>query len=136
MSDDLKALSVRQPWAWAIVFGGKDVENRSWPTRYRGRLLVHAGSAFESAGLDRISALGVEPPARGEFARGAIIGAVEVVACIRDSDSPWAVPGLWHWLLTDPHPLLPPIPCPGRLSLWTPPSEALKRFRSPKDAAT
>lgn len=34
----VKALSVRQPWAWAIVHAGKDVENRNWPTPHRGRL--------------------------------------------------------------------------------------------------
>ena len=36
------ALSVRQPWAWALLFGGKDVENRTWSTRHRGRIWIHA----------------------------------------------------------------------------------------------
>jgi hypothetical protein len=40
----MKILSVRQPWASLIVNGFKDVENRTWPTRYRGRILVHARS--------------------------------------------------------------------------------------------
>ena len=43
-------LTIRQPWAWAIIYGGKDVENRSWLTKHRGPLLVHAGSAFEPDG--------------------------------------------------------------------------------------
>ncbi len=38
----MKALSLRQPWAWACVFGGKDVENRQWNTSHRGRFLIHA----------------------------------------------------------------------------------------------
>jgi ASCH domain len=38
----MKALSVRQPWAWLIIAGHKDVENRSWTTTYRGPLLIHA----------------------------------------------------------------------------------------------
>jgi len=38
----MKILSIRQPWAALIVSGAKDVENRTWPTRYRGPLLVHA----------------------------------------------------------------------------------------------
>jgi hypothetical protein len=46
------ALSVRQPWAWAIVSGYKDVENRSWPTNYRGTLFIHAGQRLDRAGLD------------------------------------------------------------------------------------
>jgi len=38
-----KAISIRQPWAWAIMHGLKTVENRSWVTRVRGRIWVHAG---------------------------------------------------------------------------------------------
>ncbi|HHY88739.1 MAG TPA: ASCH domain-containing protein, partial [Chloroflexi bacterium] len=39
----MKALSVRQPWAWLIAQGYKTVENRTWATNYRGPLLIHAG---------------------------------------------------------------------------------------------
>lgn len=45
---------------------------------------------------------------------GAIMGTVEVVHCARDSESPWAIPGQWHWILDDPQPLPEPIPCEGR----------------------
>ena len=38
----MKCLSILQPWAWAIIHGGKDVENRTWRTAYRGPLLIHA----------------------------------------------------------------------------------------------
>jgi hypothetical protein len=38
----MKELSIRQPWAWLIIAGHKDVENRSWTTTYRGPLLIHA----------------------------------------------------------------------------------------------
>lgn len=38
----MKYLTVRQPWAWLLVNGHKDIENRSWPTKYRGPLLIHA----------------------------------------------------------------------------------------------
>ena len=38
----MKALSIRQPWAWLILHGGKDIENRDWATRFRGRVLIHA----------------------------------------------------------------------------------------------
>lgn len=41
---DLRALTVRQPWAWAIVHGGKPVENRTWEMKYRGPLWLHAGA--------------------------------------------------------------------------------------------
>jgi hypothetical protein len=45
----MRALTVRQPWAWAI-FHGKPVENRSWATKYRGDLLIHARKQFDLAG--------------------------------------------------------------------------------------
>ena len=38
----MKALSVRQPWAWAIIYALKNIENRGWPINYRGDVLIHA----------------------------------------------------------------------------------------------
>src|SRR5690625_200028 len=43
----MKALSIRQPWAWLIVNGYKDIENRTWKTDYRGKLLIHASKTFD-----------------------------------------------------------------------------------------
>ena len=40
------ALSIRQPWAWLIVHGWKDIENRTWRTRVRGRFLIHAAKGM------------------------------------------------------------------------------------------
>jgi ASCH domain len=107
-----RVLTVRQPWASAIIWAGKNVENRAWPTRYRGRLYIHAGMALEPDD--------VLPP-RTPVPRGAIIGHVTLTGCVRDSPSPWAEPGSWHWLLTDPVPLAEPIAARGRLGLWQPP---------------
>jgi hypothetical protein len=45
--DSVKALTIRQPWAYAILRLGKDVENRSWRTHYRGPLLIHAAARPE-----------------------------------------------------------------------------------------
>lgn len=45
----MKAISIQQPWAWAI-FNGKPVENRKWSTAYRGPLLIHAGKKFDGPG--------------------------------------------------------------------------------------
>lgn len=42
----LKALSIRQPWAWLIVHGHKDIENRSWNTSFRGEFLIHASAGM------------------------------------------------------------------------------------------
>ena len=40
----MKVIVIRQPWAWLIVNGFKDIENRSWATRYRGSLLIQASA--------------------------------------------------------------------------------------------
>lgn len=39
-----KAISIKQPWAYLICAGIKDVENRTWPTKYRGRVYIHASA--------------------------------------------------------------------------------------------
>ena len=41
----MKALTVLQPWAWALIHGPKRIENRSWATYYRGPLVIHAGKS-------------------------------------------------------------------------------------------
>jgi hypothetical protein len=72
------ALSVRQPWAWAIVSGYKDVENRSWPTNYRGTYLSTAGRRLDRACLERLDLLGHAYPE--DLTVGALVGTVEVIA--------------------------------------------------------
>jgi len=44
VADEIPVLTIRQPWCWAIVYGQKPVENRSWNMRYRGPLYLHAGA--------------------------------------------------------------------------------------------
>jgi hypothetical protein len=67
---------------------------------------------------------GCEPPAAltaplPHLPRGALLGTVELIGCVRDSESEWAVEGLWHWQLADAQPFDAPIPAKGRLGLWT-----------------
>lgn len=123
----LRALTVRQPWAWAILHAGKDIENRVWATQHRGLLAIHA-AARHARGADHELAriLGVERlPV--ELPYGAIVGVVDVVACRRDSASPWAAPGVWHWVLANPRPLPQPVPCRGRQQLWIPTPDVAAR---------
>lgn len=92
------ALSVRQPWAWAIIHAGKDIENRSWQAvnhglRIRGRIAIHASKGmgrdeFEDA-RDFIEANGAKCPDPHKLLRGGIIGSVEVVDVVSESESPW-----------------------------------------------
>jgi hypothetical protein len=110
-----KALSVRQPWAWAIIEGGKDVENRKRRTHYRGPLLIHAGLQDDLKGwqfLDEMEILlPVDPPS------GGIVGVVDLVDCVEGYDSVWAQEGCWHWLLANPRPLRF-VPYKGTLGLF------------------
>lgn len=54
-----------------------------------------------------------------DYPRGVILGTVELLDCVRDSESEWALDGLWHWQLADPQPFETPIPATGKLGLWT-----------------
>jgi hypothetical protein len=113
----MHALTIVQPWASLIVQHGKDVENRTWPTRLRGPLLIHAGRKIDPDGYRRAEQFGIVLPDSDELPRGGIIGAVDVVGCVTNSSSRWAVTGQWHWLLAAPQEL-PFEPCRGLLGLW------------------
>jgi hypothetical protein len=111
----LKILTVRQPWASLIVAGIKDVENRSWSTKYRGKLGIHAGMRVETDALEQFGYLLGDRP----LPQGALIGSVTVIDCIQNSKSEWATPGAWHWILADAHCLVHPRRMDGRLGLWS-----------------
>lgn len=135
----MKALSVCQPWAHAILALGKNVENRSWPTSYRGPLLVHASKT--KALYDREDAddwregLGVELPAWSDLPKGAIVGAVDLIDCVRaDPGLPCFVPGhgpsvwaqdQWLWVLARPRRLPEPIAYRGLMGLFEVPGAVL-----------
>jgi hypothetical protein len=74
----MKALSIRQPWAWLIITGHKDVENRSWTTTYRGPLLIHAARRADDVMADIENRYGVSID-RTALQFSGIIGRVELV---------------------------------------------------------
>lgn len=113
----LKALSIRQPWCHRILHEGKDVENRDWPTKFRGRVLIHASKKGEDG-------------TTAEMDRGGIVGHVEIVDCVDRSDSEWFF-GKFGFVLRNPRPL-PFIPCLGKLGFFTPDirAEVLQMHRS------
>jgi hypothetical protein len=123
-SSILKAISVRQPWAYAILHLGKDVENRPMRTHFRGRILIQASLTVER---DEALALKLDPD---ELPTGAIVGDVEIIDCVDNSRSKWAEPGQWHWRLKNPRYLKTPIPFKGKLGFIRVPPGLLqgKRF--------
>ena len=94
-------LSVRQPNAWAIVMGAKDVENRDRPSYYTGELFIHASRTEDADYVEQVVEqvalhLGIsaeEALARYqrhlEQGRGAIIGSVQMFGCAISYDSEW-----------------------------------------------
>ncbi|HGN3115140.1 TPA: hypothetical protein ACKRQV_001224 [Pseudomonas aeruginosa] len=129
-----KALSIRQPWATMIIFLGKDCENRTWHTRFRGRFLVHASqSRSRSEWLDAIrfarDVCGISTELLDQVCRfdqlprGGIIGSVELVDSVDRSESRWYM-GEKGFLLRDPQPM-PFVPCAGRLGFFNVPREAI-----------
>lgn len=123
---DVRALTVRQPYAWAIIHAGKTPENRSWDTKFRGRLYIHAGLAVDKRALAEAHAEGDNP----DCVTGAIIGHVEVVGThdCRGECTEWAFPGSWHWELANPVALPEPVPCKGALGLWRVPEDVLAKL--------
>jgi ASCH domain-containing protein len=113
----VKALSIRQPWAWLIVTGYKDLENRSWRTNYRGPLLIHAGRAIDPTSLHQIERhYGLRIPAK-KLLRGGIIGTVELIDVVKEHRSPWFDGKGFAWVLANPHPL-DFVEMSGRLGLF------------------
>lgn len=124
------ALSVRQPWAWAIIWGGKDIENRSWQAvnhglRQRGRIAIHAAKGmtkeeYEYA-AEFMADLGIKAPLPNFLDRGCIIGSVEVVGVVTNHTSDWFM-GPRGLVLRDAKPAKEVIPAVGALGYfkWQP----------------
>ncbi|GAB1340904.1 ASCH domain-containing protein [Gemmatimonas sp.] len=89
----MKAISIQQPWAWLIVHGHKDIENRDWPTKVRGRVLIHAGKKIDPNGYDFLSRhfphLYRAVPGPNAIEVGGIVGEAQITDCVRQSESPW-----------------------------------------------
>jgi hypothetical protein len=128
MRDDLPtvALSVRQPWAWAIIHAGKDVENRSnGAVRYMDftrtpRIAIHAAKGMTreeyEAAAEFMDSIGVTCPHAVDLPRGSIIGAVSVVGLVSKSTSKWFF-GPRGLILKNPK-ACAPVPSVGALGLF------------------
>ena len=126
----MRALSIRQPWAWLVVSGYKDVENRTWATRFRGRVYVHAGRAAMPAGSfpaqeEYIRRAGIWIPE--DLPRGAIVGEVDIVDCVELAESPWFC-GPYGWVVAEPLRYEVPIPCRGKLGFFRVDERAIRGY--------
>jgi hypothetical protein len=122
----MKALTVKNPWAWAIINAGKDIENRSWRTLYRGPLAIHAAASPRTdAQLPR----GVPRPDPEDLVDAAILGVVDLIDVVERSKSKW-FQGEFGWVLANPRRLSSPLPCKGRLGLWSLSTGQLRAVRN------
>jgi len=132
----MKAISIRQPWASLILVAGKDIENRTWSTRYRGPVLIHASKGMTCAEHEdaiefAVDAIRADPLNAGktktrtlrelgfvfdDLQRGGIVGRAEIVDCVESSDSPWFV-GPFGFVLRNVEPL-PFRPYKGALGFF------------------
>lgn len=110
----MRCLSIRQPWAYKIIFGGKDIENRSWKTPYRGPILIHASKTPDKN-------FGWNP---GLMPTSCIIGIIDLVDCVEYSKSRW-FQGPYGFVLANPRPFSKPIPAKGKLKLYSVPDELI-----------
>jgi len=148
----VKTLSVKQPWASLIISGVpflesepvpgklgsstvswkgkvilKDIENRNWPTTFRGRICIHAtkrNDDFDSTFRFLCERIGLAPMiALMSFSQrlphGAIIGEIDITDCVTQSNSPWFT-GPYGFVLENPVMYDKPLPCHGRLGFWEP----------------
>jgi hypothetical protein len=137
----MRVLTVRQPWAWAIINGGKDVENRTRNIAgaYRGPVAIHAAARlpkFEEhwdSGTVIAGITGRRPLFHGPWSLGTILGVVDLVDVhlgsqlpghcwddkrgMRDRCSQWGQDDTVHLVLANPRPIADPIPYKGALGL-------------------
>ncbi|MBT2505296.1 ASCH domain-containing protein [Streptomyces sp. ISL-98] len=123
-SEEVRALTLWQPWASCIAYGTKRVENRPWPTDHGGPVLIHAGQTIDPNAQDL-------PMTRAFLRRSQPKGAIVAVAlldgCHADDGycTLWSARGRWHWHLTNVTALAAPLPWPGARGLWIPPASLL-----------
>lgn len=141
----MRCLSIRGLWSWLILRPDqtnearvaafqrgelKDIENRTWSTQVRGRVLIHAGKSvtrdeyYDAITTARYAGVEANFPAISDLPRGGIVGVVSIVDCVPPErrTSAWHMGGQFGFALADPMPL-PFIPCRGALNFFKAPAQ-------------
>lgn len=121
-------LSIRQPWAWLIINGFKDIENREWATNFRGPFLIHAAKTMTKndyyacrlflAGFDWGPNVIAQMPGPNNplLLRGGIVGCAQLVDCVHHCSSDWFT-GYYGFVIRDARPI-PFVPLRGKLGFF------------------
>lgn len=124
----MKVITIKQPWATLIAEGYKEYEFRTWKTKYRGEILIHAGKGIDKKQVERFKYLNLDYPLGQIIAKATITDCVYVdeefaqKMCKKDpviykgliSKSDWDGYGFKLENVTK----IKPIVVNGKLSLW------------------
>lgn len=129
---ELRALSIHRPYAALILAGIKPIENRTWDTRYRGLMVIHAAKHRATLPKEQLALLttpyqvtvGMLP----DLQYTGFVGVVELMDVCEEAVygracdcGPWALPNSRHWILANPRPFHTTLKANGRQRLFIPP---------------
>ena len=123
----MKVLTIKQPWAILIMQGYKRFEFRSWQTKYRGDLLIHAGKGIDKVAMERLAKYIPK-----DVPTGKILGKVKLVDCVKlspefkemlleENEDVYANSSfneVYSWQLKCVEVFDEPIEVKGKLGLW------------------
>ena len=131
----MKAISIRAPWWWHIFHAGKDIENRSWPTKIRGTVLIHASGGWHWIDmLDDLEVANLLARSTGKPTTtlaplrpygGHLVGTVDIVGCVETRTSPWFF-GRYGFQLENPVLFAEPIPFRGAQGFFHVPDDLVR----------
>lgn len=143
----MKAISLWQPWASAIVLGYKRIETRGWSTRTRGTVAIHAAKVWRSDERDWARHFSIElgSPEIADPPRGALIGTARLVAILpsealvgtltqTERDLGNYAPGRFGWMLEDATAFAHPVPYRGMQGLFEVPDDVIRAAMEPRSA--
>jgi hypothetical protein len=139
-ADRIPAITLHRPWPFCITglyeLIAKRVENRTWNTRHRGDLLLHAGQRWSARDLQAAGKIvhaaggppGLIPAADRDHPTGVVAVVRLVDVCAESAGAgavvcgcgPWAMPGQYHWRIDLVRVLAVPVECRGLQGLWHP----------------
>lgn len=137
--DGVRVLSIRQPFAWAIIEGHKPLENRPWTRPHRGPVLIHASKTIRGADIEHLrDEFQLKPPPRNEIDRGCIVGVVELVDVVTRKGAKrfgrW-FKGPYGLIFRNPIALRNPVRLKSQLGLYRPTHALLARVNAQLPAA-
>jgi hypothetical protein len=132
----LKAITVKPIWAWAIIYAGKNIENRSRRTHIRGPVAIHASKNMSRSEYEKAKELFPRRcrnklPAYEDLPRGVIIGIAEIIDCVTESKSEWFIGDDrygYGYVLKNQRPVKL-IPCSGAQNFWNLPPEIDRKIK-------